>query len=129
MKHFTFFLIAVATMAGLAALIAPAPGRADEEPAPAFVTEIPQGYRDWKWISFGKGLQPHKAVKLYVFGLVDDTRSPTTELLDDAIVQDGLADHSRPILSAPDKLVNGGGISAALEDRWRDIAMGPIHWE
>jgi hypothetical protein len=37
MKHFTFFLIAVATMAGLGALIATAPGHADEEPAPAFV--------------------------------------------------------------------------------------------
>ena len=32
-KHFTFFLVAVATMAGLVALIAPAPGRADGQPA------------------------------------------------------------------------------------------------
>ena len=38
MKHFTFFLVAVATMAGLVALIAPAPGHADGEPAPIFVT-------------------------------------------------------------------------------------------
>ena len=51
MKHFTFFLVAVATMAGLVALIAPAPGHADGQPAAPFVTEIPQGYRDWKWIS------------------------------------------------------------------------------
>jgi len=50
MKHFTFFLVAVATLAGLAALIAPAPGHADGESAP-FVTEIPHGYRDWKWIA------------------------------------------------------------------------------
>ena len=50
MKHFTFFLVAVATMASLVALISPAAGHADGEPAP-FVTEIPQGYRDWKWIS------------------------------------------------------------------------------
>ena len=41
MKHFTFFLVAVATMAGLVALIAPAPGHASGESAPAFVTEIP----------------------------------------------------------------------------------------
>src|SRR5271166_518151 len=51
MKHFTFLLVAVATMAGLVALIAPAPGHADGEPAPIFVTEIPHGYRDWQWIS------------------------------------------------------------------------------
>ena len=51
MKHFTFFLVAVATMAGLVALIAPAPGQASGESAPAFVTEIPHGYRDWKWVS------------------------------------------------------------------------------
>jgi hypothetical protein len=49
-KHSTLFLVAVTTMAGLVALIAPAPGRADGESAP-FVTEIPHGYRDWKWIS------------------------------------------------------------------------------
>ena len=51
MKQFTFFLVAVATMAGLVALIFPAPGHASGESAPAFVTEIPHGYRDWKWIS------------------------------------------------------------------------------
>jgi hypothetical protein len=43
MKHFTFFLIALAAMAGLVALIAPASGHADGEPGPAFVTEILQG--------------------------------------------------------------------------------------
>jgi Cytochrome P460 len=50
MKRVTFFLVAVAAMAGVVALIAPARGHADGEPAP-FVTEIPQGYRDWRWIS------------------------------------------------------------------------------
>ena len=47
MKHLTFFLVAVATMAGLVALIAPAPGHADGQSAP-YVTEIPQGYRDFR---------------------------------------------------------------------------------
>ena len=51
MRCFTFLLIAVATMAGLVTLIAPARGHADGQPAPAFVTEIPHGYRDWRWIS------------------------------------------------------------------------------
>jgi Cytochrome P460 len=65
MKHFTFFLVAVATMAGLVALIAPAPGHADGEPAPIFVTEIPHGYRDWKWIS-----SAHEAGTLNSLGAV-----------------------------------------------------------
>ncbi len=51
MRRFAFFLVAVATMAGLVTLISPAPGHADGQPAPPFVTEIPHGYRDWRWIS------------------------------------------------------------------------------
>jgi len=37
-------------MASVVALTAPAPGHADEGSAP-FVTDIPDGYRDWQWIS------------------------------------------------------------------------------
>jgi Cytochrome P460 len=51
MKRFTFSLIAVVTMAGLVTLIAPAPGQSYGQPTALFVTKIPQGYRDWKWIS------------------------------------------------------------------------------
>jgi hypothetical protein len=65
MKHYPFLLAAVATMAGLVALIAPAPGHADGEPAPIFVTEIPQGYRDWQWIS-----SAHEAGNLNSLGAV-----------------------------------------------------------
>jgi len=65
MKHFTFFLVAVATIAGLAALIAPASGRADGQPSPIFLSEIPQGYRDWKWIS-----SAHEAGNLNSLGAV-----------------------------------------------------------
>ena len=65
MKHFTFFLVAVATMAGLVALIAPALGHAGGEPAPVFVTEIPHGYRDWQWIS-----SAHEAGNLNSLGAV-----------------------------------------------------------
>ncbi|HME36046.1 MAG TPA: cytochrome P460 family protein [Candidatus Sulfotelmatobacter sp.] len=65
MKHYAFLLAAVATMAGLVALIAPAPGHADGEPAPIFVTEIPQGYRDWRWIA-----SAHEAGKLNSLGAV-----------------------------------------------------------
>ena len=48
MKHYTFFLVAVATTTGLVGLSAPAPGQSSGESAPAFVTEIPHGYRDWR---------------------------------------------------------------------------------
>src|SRR5271169_3404710 len=64
MKHVTFFLVAVAIMAGLVDLVAPAPGHADGQSAP-FVTEIPHGYRDWKWIS-----SAHEAGNLNSLGAV-----------------------------------------------------------
>ena len=51
MKHFTLFLVGVAAMAGLVTLVAAARVHADAEPSAPYVTEIPQGYRDWKWIS------------------------------------------------------------------------------
>jgi hypothetical protein len=65
MRRFTFFLIAVATMAGLVTLISPAPGQANGQTAAPFVTEIPQGYRDWKWIS-----SAHEAGNLNSLGAV-----------------------------------------------------------
>jgi len=66
MKRFTFFMVAVATMAGLVALIAPARGHASgEAAASAFVTEIPPGYRDWRWIS-----SAHEAGNLHSLGAV-----------------------------------------------------------
>ncbi len=65
MKHFTFFLVAVATMAGLVTLIAAARGHADAAAGAPYITEIPQGYRDWKWIS-----SAHEAGKLNSLGAV-----------------------------------------------------------
>jgi hypothetical protein len=47
----TFLLLAVATLAGIAAFTAPASGHADEGDAPIFVNRIPPGYRDWKLVS------------------------------------------------------------------------------
>jgi len=51
LKRFTFFSVAVATLVALVVLIAPAPGQSDGQPSPPFVTEMPHGYRDWRWIS------------------------------------------------------------------------------
>jgi hypothetical protein len=65
MRRFMFFLVAFATMAGLVTLIAPAPGQADGQTAAPFVTEIPHGYRDWRWIS-----SAHEAGNLNSLGAV-----------------------------------------------------------
>ena len=65
MKHFTFLLFAFAAMAGLVAFVAPAPGRADAQAAPNFVTEMPHGYRDWQWVS-----SAHEAGTLNSLGAV-----------------------------------------------------------
>src|ERR1700704_1705516 len=47
------------------------------------------------WVSgniFRKELQGDEATKLRVLGLVDDTHPAAAQLLDDAVVRDGLAD-------------------------------------
>ena len=41
----------------------------------------------------GQKLQRHAAAQARVFGFVDHTHTAAPELLDDAIVRDGLADH------------------------------------
>ena len=51
MKRIIFLLVAVATLAGVVASMAPASGQAGQEAAPIFVTDIPAGYRDWKLVS------------------------------------------------------------------------------
>jgi hypothetical protein len=51
MKRTGFLLLAVATVAGFLATMAPAFGRADGETAPIFLTKVPPGYRDWKLVS------------------------------------------------------------------------------
>ena len=51
MKQFVCFVAAVATVAGLVADMAPAPGQSDGEVAPIYGVKIPVGYRDWKLIA------------------------------------------------------------------------------
>jgi hypothetical protein len=66
MKCFTFFVVAVATaVAGLLAVVVPAPGQAYGTSVPAYVTEIPNGYRDWQWVS-----SAHEAGNLNSLGAV-----------------------------------------------------------
>ena len=51
MKPIVFLLVAVATLAGMVAFTAPAPGSADQQAAPVFGIKIFPGYRDWRLIS------------------------------------------------------------------------------
>src|SRR4029077_16344201 len=51
MTRIAFLLVAVVTVAGAVASMAPASGRADDEAVPIFGIKIPPGYRDWRLIS------------------------------------------------------------------------------
>jgi hypothetical protein len=51
MKRLTFLLVAAATTVCLITFMASAPGQPDGQSAAPYVTEIPHGYRDWRWIS------------------------------------------------------------------------------
>ena len=65
MKNFTLALLSAATIAGLALLVAPLRGHADGQPDAAYVKEMPQGYRDFQWVS-----SAHEAGKLNSLGAV-----------------------------------------------------------
>ena len=51
MKRITLLLVALATAAAAIAFTARASRYSDEDAAPIFVTEIPQGYREWRLVS------------------------------------------------------------------------------
>ena len=51
MKRIALVLVAAAAVAGAVASLFPRPGHADERAGSTFLTEIPAGYRDWRWIS------------------------------------------------------------------------------
>ena len=51
MKWIALLLVIVAGIAAIAALIPATSGQTGQDAAPVWVTKIPAGYRDWKWIS------------------------------------------------------------------------------
>jgi hypothetical protein len=51
MRRIGFLLLAVATLAVIAAYIAHASGQADQDASPIYGVKIPAGYRDWKLIA------------------------------------------------------------------------------
>src|SRR6202453_2135183 len=65
MKRITVLLLAVAILAGIIVLTAPASLHADDSAAPIYVTKIPPGYRDWRLISVS-----HEAGNLNSIGAV-----------------------------------------------------------
>ena len=65
MKRVAFLLIAVAMLAGVVGLTAPRIGRGGQDATPAYLTTMPDGYRDWRWVS-----SAHEAGKLNSLGAV-----------------------------------------------------------
>jgi len=65
MKRVTFLLVVVAALAGVSAKWGPASGQSNNQAAPAYVTTIPPGYRDWTWIS-----SAHEEGNLHSIGAV-----------------------------------------------------------
>jgi len=65
MKRITFLLVVVAALGGVFAGMGPSSGQSDQQAAPAYVTSIPPGYRDWKLVSVA-----HEAGKLNSLGAV-----------------------------------------------------------
>jgi hypothetical protein len=53
-KRIIFLLVLVIAMVGGVALTAPVPRHADQEAAPIFLSEIPQGYREWRIIAVSR---------------------------------------------------------------------------
>jgi hypothetical protein len=51
MKRVALLLVVAPAVVCTVASIFPRPGHADETAASTFVTDIPPGYRDWRWIS------------------------------------------------------------------------------
>ena len=51
MKRIAFLLLAVATVAVVAAYRTRASAHANEDTAPIFLTDVPPGYRDWRLVS------------------------------------------------------------------------------
>ena len=51
MKRTTLLIVAIGALAGAVALTASASRHANQVDTPAFVTEMPEGYREWRFIS------------------------------------------------------------------------------
>jgi hypothetical protein len=59
-----------------------------------FALKAAEGLRVFRYL-VGQELEGNKPAELNIFGLVHHTHPATAELLDDAVVRDGLADHAQ----------------------------------
>ena len=51
MKQLMVFMVGVATIGVTAGIMLPVSGQANEQSVAPYITEMPDGYRDWKWIA------------------------------------------------------------------------------
>ena len=84
----------------------------------------------------GQEFERNEAAELHIFGFVDNTHAATAQLLDDAVVRDGLADHVRRRSYVGNRQVNesGGvgcdplgsiGVTVRRERRWTTAGATP----
>src|ERR1700687_6440263 len=72
----------------------------------------------------GQKLERHKAMQPSVLSLIDHTHAATTELLDDAVVRDGLADHPKKCYGGRGgKSTKAGNFAVSQIGNWRKIAV------
>ena len=98
----------------------------------SFAPESLQSLADLCATSSGRNFRATKRSQARVFGLVDHTHPAAAQLLDNAVVRDGLADHWRRIL----RLWNAGKSMKAVELAvpqkacWRRISVSPaiLNW-
>ena len=73
---------------------------------------------------FGQELQGHEAPKSGVLCLIHNPHPTATELLDDAVVRDGLADHGKQCYGGVvGKSMKAGELAVSQKDDWRNIAI------
>jgi hypothetical protein len=71
-------------------------------------------------------LEGNKPLELDVLSLVDHTHSDASDFLDDAVVRDGLADHSRRCyVRETGKSTKAVELAASQEDDWRTHYFQP----
>src|SRR5438309_11004906 len=72
---------------------------------------------------FRQELQSHESAKARVLGFVDNTHAAAAELLNDAVVRDGLADHAQACYGGSlGKSMKAMEFAASQKSCWRNIA-------
>ena len=76
------------------------------------------------WLHLGQKFQGDKAAEPHILGLVDDTHPATAQLLNDAVVRDGLADHAQACYGGSvGKSMKARELAESQKGCWRKIAI------